>query len=145
LAGRDSMVWQSVGRFIWVPIAALVAALVSGFVLFTLGLERITQATQGKWDDADTLSGLFDLLVQGQALVTGLTVVPALAVIIIGEVARIRSAFYYVTGGGLALVAVPLLARYSDLSTIPSVLWQVFATAGFAGGWVYWLLAGRNA
>jgi hypothetical protein len=24
-------------------------------------------------------------------------------------------------------------------------VWQVFATAGFVGGWVYWLLAGRNA
>lgn len=24
-------------------------------------------------------------------------------------------------------------------------LWQVFATAGFAGGLIYWLLAGRNA
>ena len=25
------------------------------------------------------------------------------------------------------------------------VVWQVLATAGFAGGFVYWLLAGRNA
>lgn len=139
------MVWRTVGRFIWVPVAALLAAFASGFVLFTLGLERITQATQGKWEDADTLTGLFNLLVQGQLLFSGLTIVPALAFIIIGEVARIRSAFYYVMGGGLALVAVPLLARYSDPSTLSTTLWQVFATAGFAGGWVYWLLAGRNA
>ena len=26
-----------------------------------------------------------------------------------------------------------------------ALVWQVFATAGFAGGFVYWLLAGRNA
>jgi hypothetical protein len=25
------------------------------------------------------------------------------------------------------------------------VVWQVLATAGFAGGFVYWLVAGRNA
>jgi hypothetical protein len=25
------------------------------------------------------------------------------------------------------------------------IVWQVFATAGFAGGFVYWLIAGRNA
>jgi hypothetical protein len=26
-----------------------------------------------------------------------------------------------------------------------TTVWQVFATAGFAGGFVYWLIAGRNA
>jgi len=25
------------------------------------------------------------------------------------------------------------------------VVWQVLATGGFAGGFIYWLLAGRNA
>ena len=64
-------------------------------------------------------------------------------------VARIRSLIYYVVGGGLALAAVPLLARYGQGGTAmpdpDQLVWQVFATAGFAGGFVYWLLAGRNA
>ncbi|MGD9670906.1 MAG: hypothetical protein AB7U75_17995 [Hyphomicrobiaceae bacterium] len=142
------MVWRVVGRLILIPIAALIAGLIGGLVLVTLGLERITQATQGRWQDSDTIGGLYELLVQGHLLVSGLTLIPALAVVIIGEVARIRSMLYYVLGGGLALVAVPLLARYGEAdatSALPTAVWQVFATAGFAGGWTYWLIAGRNA
>jgi hypothetical protein len=68
--------------------------------------------------------------------------------VVIGEVARIRSIAYYVVGGGIALAAIPLLARYGQGGTIASpdaIVWQVFATAGFAAGFVYWLIAGRNA
>jgi hypothetical protein len=73
--------------------------------------------------------------------------IPALVVVILGEVARIRSLIYYVVGGGAALAAMPLLARLGEASLgVPGgVLWQVFATAGFAAGFVYWLIAGRNA
>ncbi len=142
------MVWRTVGRLIIIPVAALIAGLVGGLVLVTLGLERITQATQGRWQEGDPLNNIIDLVMQGHLLVSGLTLIPAVAVLIIGEVARIRSMLYYVLGGGLALVAVPLLARYGEaggIAALPSAVWQVFATAGFAGGWVYWLLAGRNA
>ena len=142
------MVWRTVGRLILIPIAMLIAALIGGLVLVTLGLERITQSTQGRWQDVDSIGGLYELFIQGQLLVSGLTLIPALLIVIIGEVARIRSMLYYVLGGGLTLVAVPLLARFGDTSAIaelPTALWQVFATAGFAGGWIYWLIAGRNA
>jgi hypothetical protein len=43
---------------------------------------------------------------------------------------------------------IPLLARLGqqpDQASAATALWQVFATAGFAGGLVYWLLAGRRA
>jgi hypothetical protein len=66
----------------------------------------------------------------------------------VGEIARIRSALYYVIGGGIALAVVPLLTRVNQPMTVlelSPVVWQVLATAGFAGGFVYWLLAGRNA
>ena len=142
------MVWRTIGRLILIPVALLLSGLVAGLVLVTLGLERITQATQGRWQDGDSIGGFYELVTQGHLLLTGLTLVPALAVVIVGEVARIRSSLYYILGGGLALVAIPLIARFGETSTLtlPStVVWQVFATAGFAGGWVYWLLAGRNA
>lgn len=142
------MVWRTVGRLILIPIALLIAGAIGGLVLVTLGLERITQATQGRWQDGDTIGGLFELVTQGQLLASSLTLVPVLAIVIIGEVARIRSMLYYVLGGGLCLVAIPLLARLGETGsagTLPTVVWQVLATAGFAGGWVYWLIAGRNA
>ncbi len=142
------MFWSTVGRFIVIPIALLIAALVSGFVLFTLGLERITGALQGNRSGDDVIVAMFDLTQQGLLLATGLTLIPALVVVIVGEIARIRSAIYYVAGGGLALAAMPMLARMTESGNVvvpETTVWQVFATAGFAGGFVYWLIAGRNA
>ena len=73
--------------------------------------------------------------------------VPALLAVIVGEVARIRSALYWVPAGGLAIAAAPFLLRLSSPATtgaLPSTaLLQLLATAGFAAGLVYWLLAGR--
>ena len=128
------MFWSTVGRFIVIPIALLIAALVSGFVLFTLGLERITGALQGNRSGDDVIVAMFDLTQQGLLLGTGLTLIPALVVVIVGEIARIRSAIYYVAGGGLALAAMPMLARMTDSGNVvipETTVWQIFATAGF--------------
>jgi hypothetical protein len=141
--------WKTVGRMILIPLALLLAASTSLFVLVTLGLERVTAALhQQAVADDDMMQAMFDLMNQGLLLTTGLTVIPVLLVVFIGEIGRIRSALYYVLGGGLALAVVPLLARYGQGGSVApteQIVWQVFATAGFAGGFVYWLLAGRNA
>ncbi len=143
------MFWRTLGRLILLPIAFLISVAVTGYILVTLGLEHITQAMHGRSDDgAKVASTLLDLFWQGSILLTGLSLLPALAVIIIGEVARIRSWLYYMIGGGIALASVPMLARVGqidEISNIPPIVWQVFATAGFAGGLVYWLIAGRKA
>jgi hypothetical protein len=142
------MVLRTIGRLIVVPVAFLMAAAVSGFVLVTLGLEKITLALHGKDAGPETFESVLDIMWQGTFIATGATIIPALAVVVIGEVARIRSWLYYVIGGGAALVAIPLLAR-ADPATAsalaPSAVWQLFATAGFTGGLAYWLVAGRNA
>jgi hypothetical protein len=142
--------WKTVGRMILIPLALLLAAAASLFVLVTLGLERITAALhQQAVADDDMVQAMFDLMNQGLLLTTGLTIIPVLLVVFIGEIARIRSALYYIVGGGLALAAVPVLARYGQGGSVvvstDQIVWQVFATAGFAGGFVYWLLAGRHA
>jgi hypothetical protein len=140
--------WSTVGRLFIIPIALLIAAAASGFVLVTLGLERITGALHGRESGNEVVIAMFDLTQQGLLLATGLTLIPAFVVVIVGEIARIRSAIYYVAGGGLALAAMPMLARMSESGNVvvpETIVWQVFATAGFAGGFVYWLIAGRNA
>jgi hypothetical protein len=141
--------WTTVGRIIVIAFSLLIAAAAAIFVLITLGLERITGALhQRAVVDNDMVNAMFDLMNQGILLATGFTIIPALLLVFIGEVARIRSALYYVAGGGLSLAAVPLLARLGQSTTVvqaDQIVWQVFATAGFAGGLVYWLLAGRNA
>lgn len=136
---------RTLGRIIWVPIAFVLAVTVCLFVLVTLGLERATAIFH---DRAGTPEGAVDIIVavqSGVLLATGLTLLPALAMVIVGEVARIRSALYYVAGGGLSMAVVPLLARATPEVTSQPIMWQVLATAGFAGGFVYWLLAGRSA
>ncbi|MFA5950798.1 MAG: hypothetical protein WC807_11010 [Hyphomicrobium sp.] len=139
------MFWKTLGRLVLVPIAFLLATAAAGFVAVTLGLERITHAVHGQ-EAPEIVEQGFDFLWQGSLLASGASILPALAVVIIGEVARIRSWLYYVIGGGIALAAIPLLARLgaaSDLTLTP--VGQVLATAGFAGGLVYWLVAGRTA
>ena len=142
------MFWRTLGRLIVVPLGFLLALAATAFVLVTLGLEKITHAMHGQEAGPEIVESTFDLFWQGSLLASGASILPALAVVIIGEVARIRSWLYYVIGGGLALAAIPLLARIntSGVATLSeATVWQVFATAGFAGGLVYWVIAGRNA
>jgi len=140
------MVLRTVGRLIWIPISFLFAAAAAMLVLVTLGLETITHAVHNL-DGADTVSAAFDVAWQGAIIASGATLIPALLVVIVGEVARIRSWLYYLIGGGLSLAVIPLLSRVDPgtMTYALPALWHVFATAGFAGGFVYWLLAGRNA
>jgi len=144
---------SSIGRLIWVPLAFLISAAGTVFFLVFIAKERVVEAMAGRGPDSASLAAIFDLLRQGQILMSGLTIIPAVLVVIVGEVARIRSSLFYIVGGGLAFAAVPLLARYgqaapgASISSMlpPTLVWQVFATSGFLGGWVYWFLAGRNA
>ncbi|KAB2915500.1 MAG: hypothetical protein F9K29_13190 [Hyphomicrobiaceae bacterium] len=137
---------RALGRIILLPIAFVLAMLVTGFVIVSLGQERIVQAFSERGET--TLNDLPDLLALAVSLLSVQTLMPALLLVIVGEVVRIRGAFYYVIGGGAALAIVPLLVRINQPASIMQlspVVWQVLATAGFAGGFVYWLLAGRNA
>jgi hypothetical protein len=130
-----------------VPLAFLLGTVAALFILFTLGMEKITHALAGRAIEADA-SQIFEFMRQASALASAATIVPAILLVIVGEVARIRSSAYYILGGGAALCALPLMAMAGSLSSDLSplgTLWTVFATAGFAGGFVYWLLAGRNA
>jgi hypothetical protein len=139
---------RALGRVILLPIAFLLAAAAALFVIISLGQERIVQAMTGMRANEPPIDAAFDLFKLAVQIVSVQTLLPALLLVIIGEVARIRGAFYYVVGGGAALAVVPLLIRISQPSGIlelSPVVWQVLATAGFAGGFVYWVLAGRNA
>jgi len=138
---------RTLGRTLVVGLSFMVAAAVAGFVLVTLGIERVTHVLHGS-EGADGVAALIDVLRNGLDLLAAATLVPAVLLIVVGEVARIRASLFYILGGGAVTAAIPLLARLgqSGPMTLPPVLlWQVFATAGFAGGLVYWMLAGRKA
>jgi hypothetical protein len=141
------MVWATIGRLIMVPLALLLAMLAAAAVLLSLGLERVTVAMTGR-DGEEAIGTVFGVLKYGWILTSGVTLLPACLIILAGEVARIRSVLYYIIGGGVSVVAIPLMARLgpSAASSGAAIFsWQVFATAGFVGGLVYWLIAGRRA
>jgi hypothetical protein len=141
------VILRALGRLILVPLAFAIATVVAVLVLATLGLERVTHAL-GQGLEGDGVDILFEIGRGAIGLAGAATIVPAIVVVIVGEVARIRSALYYVVGGGIALAALPLLAPNGPGGSAAGVLgaiWPVLATAGFAGGLAYWLIAGRNA
>lgn len=139
---------RTIGRIILVPIAFVLAALATLLVIISLGQERVVEALSARRPEDLPVGAAFDLLGLGLSLFSVYTLLPALLVVIVGEVGRLRSALYYVAAGGAALAVVPFLTRLDQparaLELAPAV-WQVLATAGFAGGFVYWVLAGRNA
>jgi hypothetical protein len=127
-------------------------------VLFLLGGLWVGDELRALAPDHPVLaagSGWVGAAIFAFTVVPALTIVPALVAVVIGEALRIRSWMYYVLAGGAALLAVPLLARDpGDLVVAPAELMvalpvgqymTIFAAAGFVGGFVYWLLAGRNA
>src|SRR5262245_15317571 len=99
--------FSTLGRLIWVPIAFILSAIGTVFFLVMIAQERIFEAMAGRGPESASLMAIIDLVRQGQVLLSGLTLIPAVVVVIVGEVARIRSSLYYIVGGGLALAAVP--------------------------------------
>jgi hypothetical protein len=135
----------------WVAVAFLSAALASLALLFALGGiwagEELRAAAP---NDPVVRDGapVFGVLLFARTVGPALTALPALIAVVAGEVMRVRSWMYYVLAGGLSLAAIPILAvpETADLATIlASQTMTIFATAGFAGGLLYWLLAGARA
>jgi hypothetical protein len=144
------LILHAIGRFLMVPLGFILGMAAAIAVLLTLGLEVTTQTLARQAGDADRIEVLIDLGLGLLRVFAAATILPALLVVIVGEVARIRSVLYYVLGGGLALAMFPVLARIGTTlpgadGNVPLRAWAVLSTAGFAGGLVYWLVAGRRA
>lgn len=144
------MIWRGVGRIFVVFIGFFLAMMAVVVLLTILGGQIFADVINQRYgdllnDDLATIAGFLSFIV---GLYPALTVLPGVLVIVIGEIGHIRSLLYYLISGGLAVVAIPLIyVAMADTSvTLPSqTLLAVFATSGFAGGLVYWLIAGRKA
>jgi len=84
-------------------------------------------------------------------LVVTFALLPAVLVIVVSEVARMRSFIYYGVGGALVGLAAYYgsdisvqLENTTDVTPVANTL-QLAAAAGILGGLAYWLIAGRNA
>ena len=145
------MITRTIFRVLWAATVFVFAFVVALGVLFLLGALWVGDELRALAPDDPVLaagSGWMGAAIFAVTVVPALTIVPALVAIIIGEALHIRSWMYYVLASGAAMAAIPVLA--SPRSDQPPVLptgqyMTIFAAAGFVGGFVYWLLAGRNA
>lgn len=147
------MIWRFVIRVLAIGFGFAFAILAGIFVLFALGMNwaaaEVANNVGQSGDDIthviDEGLGMFIFFVTvGQVL----TLIPAISVALVGELARIRSAFYYIAAGGAAAAVMPFLLSGAGTATEGGYSVEYFAilaTAGFAGGLVYWLVAGRKA
>ena len=147
------MILRYVIRVTWVVVAFCLAAIVALAVLFALGSMWVGDELRAAAPPHDpVLSGggatAFGVVLFASAVAPALTALPALIAVVAGEILRLRSWIYYVVAGGASLAAIPLLASAPEAGSavIPAGEYMtIFASAGFAGGFTYWLLAGARA
>ena len=118
-----------------------------GFVAITLGLEKITHAMHGTEQGMETIEAYSDLALKGWDLLAGVSILPALAVVIVGEVAHIRSWLYYMIGGGLRWRLFPCWRAWAKAPPRcrRPLCGRCWRRPGLLAGLVYWLVAGRRA
>jgi hypothetical protein len=150
------MIWPAILRIIAVLFAFALATVTALVVLFAIGADwaarelaaHSTQpATPNSPPEEFFLHGIGFFAFFATVAPT-LSLLPGLVAAIVGEVAKIRSALYYILAGGLALIVMPLafILQNAPETAKPSVQYlSIYATAGFAAGLVYWLVAGRKA
>jgi hypothetical protein len=137
---------RMLGRLIVVPLAFVLSGITAVLVLIGIAQEKLVTATRDI-NDEQMLGFLEPLLKLAVSMFSVQTVLLPLLIVIGGEVGRIRHMAYYVAGYGAAFALIPVMAKLGPDDGISSLttIWPIFATAGFAGGLVYWLVAGRRA
>lgn len=136
------------GRIIVIFFSLIVAIVVAGVAL-VIGI--IAPDWAGIDSDPFERVTFFVASFFATSLVGSVAFVPALVVVVIAEIARMRSFIYYGFGGALVGLASYFgtnisvrLENTTDVAPVNNAL-QLAAAAGIVGGLAYWLLAGRNA
>ena len=146
------MIVRTILHALWAATVFVFAATVALGVLFMLGALWVGDELRAAAPDDPLLrhgaAPVFGMMLFVGTVTPALTLLPAAIAAIAGEALSIRSWMYYVLAGGAALAAIPILASSPSEQIPPLPAGQymtIFAAAGFVGGFVYWLLAGRNA
>ena len=121
--------------FFLIPIAYILAVFAATLVLL-IGSTRTVPLS-------DTERAILTFF--GAAVVGGFALLPMLLAIFVSEAARWRSVIAWVLfGGALGLIGWLLPLNPPSDYHLDSYV-AVYVAAGFAGGFVYWLIAGRQA
>jgi len=150
------MIWPAIRRILAVVFAFALACTAALIVLFVIGADwaarelaaHSSQITPPREPPEEVFLRGVGFVAFFATVAPTLSVLPGLVAAIIGEVAKIRAVLYYILSGGLAMIVMPLayIVQNAPAEAVPSAQYlTIYATAGFAAGLVYWLIAGRNA
>ncbi|WP_051242036.1 hypothetical protein [Stappia stellulata] len=132
----------ALAQTIRVVIALVLAFVAAGFFL-AFGL---FQAWTGEAHPAEIGAAVGAGLV-GASVIGGLSFVPALFAVFLSEALRLRGIVFHLAAGGVIALGLWAMQEAGDQAShrgLPPGSLVVLA-AGFVGGFVYWLLAGRQA
>lgn len=134
-------------RFFVIAFAFLLASLAAGLVI-AYGLLAPELSKLG--NNPDAWAGFWFVAVMAGLITPFFAFAPAFVVILVAEFFDLRSVIFYALAGGFCGVLGYLLsdtAHWQGTGTVKefgSEL-QVIAAAGIVAGFVYWLIAGRQA
>ncbi|HTQ84382.1 MAG TPA: hypothetical protein VMI47_14070 [Pseudolabrys sp.] len=137
-----------IGRIVVIFFALIVAIMIAGVVL-AIGI--VAPDWPGLDSDPVERMMFFAVSFFATSYIGGTAFVPALLLILLAEIARMRSIIYF----GVAGAVVGLTSYYgsdvefrlentTDVVPVNHPL-QLAAAAGIVGGLAYWLIAGRSA
>jgi H+/Cl- antiporter ClcA len=137
-----------IGRIVLIAFALIFSMFVAGVAL-AIGI----LAPEWPWLDTDPVErvNFFVASFFATSLIGASAFVPALVLVIIAEIARLRSLLYYAAAGAVVGLAsyfgsnIELrLENTTDVAPVFHPL-QLATAAGIVGGLAYWLIAGRSA
>ncbi|BAT61790.1 hypothetical protein GJW-30_1_04351 [Variibacter gotjawalensis] len=138
---------MTIGRFFLVMFAGFAACFAAGVVLTVAALKP---EWSGMFVDAFGDDSLNYIVAFGGLFASLAAFLPTIAIIVIGEVLRLRSVIYYALA--FAAMSLFLFAYVSDWSLIAFNVdgharrqLELMAAAGIVAGFVYWAIAGRTA
>ena len=133
-------------RIAMIVLAYILACLAASLIL-TVG------TLTPEWDDLTALGmgslAVWAVVMVGAAVIGGIAMMPALLVIALTEGLAWRSSLIYAALGSVLALSLSYGLDFAGYSGDPASPLaherEVLAAAGIAGGFVYWLFAGRKA
>jgi hypothetical protein len=137
---------SAVVRFVMMVFAYLLACVAASIIL-TVGM------LAPDWNDlsaAGVQAAAFAPVVAiGAAVIAGIAMLPSLVIVVLAEGFAWRSSLVYAALGGALALSLGYGLDFAGYAGDPGRYFihdrEVFAGAGIAGGFVYWLFAGRRA
>jgi hypothetical protein len=136
-------------------VLARIVMIFLGYVLACIAASLILTigTLTPEWDDLTALGlssvAVWAVIMVGAAMIGGIAMMPALLVIALAEGFAWRSSLLYAALGGVLALTLSYGLDFAGFGGGPGSPLarerEVLAAAGIAGGFVYWLFAGRRA